>query len=63
MFVPFMLPQVSIIATVVLPVFAHVFKQISPAGIDQNQRNVAVFPLRITELVKATIAMIGPITF
>lgn len=60
-FVPFVLPKVSIISAEIFPIFAHVFKQVPTTGVDQDKGNVAVLTLAIAKLVKATIAMIRPL--
>lgn len=60
---PFVLPQVGVVAAVVLPVFAHVLEQIPAARVDQNQRDIAISPLGVTKLVKAAITMIGPMSY
>jgi hypothetical protein len=61
-FVPLVLPKVSIISAEIFPIFAHVFKQVTTAGVDQYEGNVAVLALVIAKLVKAAIAMIGPLS-
>lgn len=53
-------PQVQVMTFEVFPVDVHIIQKIPPARIDQDQRNVGVMSLRVTELIEATVTMVRP---
>lgn len=61
MLVPLMLPQVIVIASEIFPVVAHVLEKVTTARVDQDQRNVAIFPSRVAELIESAVTMIWPV--
>lgn len=61
--VPFVLPQIGVVAPEIFPVLTHILEQISAATIDQDQRDIAVFPFGVAVLIKSTVTMIGPVAY
>lgn len=59
--VPFMFPEIGIVTPEIFPVLTHIIEQISAARIDQDQRDIAVFPFGVAVLIESAVAVIGPV--
>lgn len=56
-----MFPETGIVTPEVFPVLIHVLEQIAAARVDQDQRDIAVFPLGIAVLIESSVTVIGPV--
>lgn len=60
MLIPLVRPKRRVVALIVLPVRLHVIEEIRATRVDENQRDVAVFPRGVAKFVETAIAMIWP---
>jgi hypothetical protein len=59
-FVPFMFPEVGVVAFVVFPIGTHLVEKVSSTSINEDQRDIAIPSTRVAKLIEATVAVIRP---